>query len=124
MLIQAVRRFLGRLAEAEADYDRVIALRPADFEAYRNRADLRTQTPERNHVAELRAALARRLPDWRGEVQLRFALAKELEDLGDHAGSFQELACGARLRRGRGQNKGNWRTRGWRARWRLRRRRR
>ena len=95
----AVRRFVGQLAEAEADYDRVIALRPGDFEAYRNRAELRTQTPARNHVPELRAALTRRLPDWRGEVQLRFALAKELEDLGEHADAFEELERGARLRR-------------------------
>jgi tetratricopeptide (TPR) repeat protein len=95
----AVRRFLGELAAAEDDYDRVIRLRPRDYEAYRNRSDLRTQTPQRNHVAQLRAVLAQHVPDWRGEVQLRFALAKELEDLGDHADSFRELARGAALRR-------------------------
>jgi tetratricopeptide (TPR) repeat protein len=94
-----VRRFLGALAEAEADYDRVIALRPDDFEAYRNRSDLRSQTPERNHTAELEALLARGVPRWQAEVQLRYALAKEYEDLADYARSFAHLEQGARLRR-------------------------
>jgi len=106
-----VRRFLGLLAEAEQDYDSVIALRPGDFEAYKNRSDLRTQTATANHVAELEGLLARleagpppRWPvpapgDFRGIVQLRFALAKEYEDLGRYADSFRQLALGARLRR-------------------------
>ncbi|HUN26893.1 MAG TPA: sulfotransferase [Steroidobacteraceae bacterium] len=95
----AVRRFLGALEDAEADYDRALALNPTDYEAYRNRADLRTQTAARNHVAELERALAAGRPDWHGEVQLRYALAKELEDLGEHERSFAHLARGARLRR-------------------------
>ncbi|HTX24055.1 MAG TPA: sulfotransferase [Steroidobacteraceae bacterium] len=94
-----VRRFLGALPEAEADYDRVIALHPADYEAYRNRSDLRAQTPERNHTAELEALLARGVPDWRAEVQLRYALAKEYEDLGAYDQSFAQLERGARVRR-------------------------
>jgi tetratricopeptide (TPR) repeat protein len=94
-----VRRFLGQLAAAEADYDRVIALRPADFEAYKNRSDLRTQTPDGNHVAELEALVARGFADWRSEVQIRYTLAKEYEDLGDHAKSFDELRRGAGKRR-------------------------
>jgi tetratricopeptide (TPR) repeat protein len=94
-----VRRFLGQLAAAEADYDRVIALRPADFEAYKNRSDLRTQTAERNHVAELERLVARGFADWRSEVQIRYSLAKEYEDLGDHRKSFEQLRQGARKRR-------------------------
>ena len=94
-----VRRFLGQLAAAEADYDRVIALRPADFEAYKNRSDLRTQTADRNHVAELEALVARGFADWRSEVQIRYSLAKEYEDLGDYRKSFDELQQGARKRR-------------------------
>jgi tetratricopeptide (TPR) repeat protein len=111
-----VRRFLGLLAEAEEDYDRVIALRPGDYEAYKNRSDLRTQTAAANHVAELEALLGRLEAgapppgppppgaaadpaDFRGMVQLRFALAKEYEDLGRYADSFRQLALGARLRR-------------------------
>jgi tetratricopeptide (TPR) repeat protein len=94
-----VRRFLGELAAAERDYDRVIELRPADFEAYKNRADLRTQEPAHNHVAELERLVARGFPEWRGEVQIRHALAKEYEDLGDYAKSFEQLRLGATKRR-------------------------
>jgi tetratricopeptide (TPR) repeat protein len=94
-----VRRFVGHLTEAEADYDRVIALRPDDFEAYKNRSDLRIQSRERNHVAELERVIARGFADWRSEVQIRHALAKEYEDLGEHEKSFEQLERGARKRR-------------------------
>jgi tetratricopeptide (TPR) repeat protein len=94
-----VRRFLGQLAGAEQDYDLVIAGRPNDYEAYKNRSDLRTQSRERNHVAELEGLLARGISDWRGEVHIRYALAKELEDLGDYDRSWKCLEQGARLRR-------------------------
>jgi hypothetical protein len=94
-----VRRFLGQLGAAEEDYDHVIAGRPNDYEAYKNRSDLRAQTRARNHVAELEQVLARGISDWRGEVQIRYALAKELEDLGESARSWTFLEQGARLRR-------------------------
>lgn len=94
-----VRRFLGDLTGAEADYERVIALEPRDYEAHKNLADLRPQTAERNHVERLERLLAAGVADWRGEVQLRHALAKEREDLGEHARSFEQLARGAALRR-------------------------
>ena len=90
---------LGELDEAEKTFDRVIDLAPADFDAYYNRATLRRQTNERNHLDALRRALAR--GDARGDVALNYALAKELEDLGDHAGAFQHLARGASARRSR-----------------------
>ncbi len=95
----SVRRFLGLLAGAEEDYDRVIALQPTDFEAYKNRTDLRTQTAERNHIKELESLASLPIADWRGEVQIHYALAKEYEDLGDYAKSFEHLARGAAKRR-------------------------
>jgi tetratricopeptide (TPR) repeat protein len=95
----AVRRYLGELTEAERDYDRVIALKPDDYEAHRNRTELRTQTPEDNHTSALEALLAKRTAAWAGEVDLRYALAKEYEDLGQYATSFQQLERGSRLRR-------------------------
>ena len=95
----AVRRFLGDLEGAEADYDRALAVRPEDYEAWRNRSDLRIQTPARNHVADLEALLGHGTPDWRGAVQLNYALAKELEDLGDYSRAFAALARGAATRR-------------------------
>jgi tetratricopeptide (TPR) repeat protein len=95
----AVRRFLGDLAAAESDYDRAIALRPDDCEAYANRSQLRTQTRERNHVAEMEALLAGGTLGWEGEVEMRHALAKEYEDLGEYPRSFEHLRRGATLRR-------------------------
>ncbi len=95
----AVRRFLGDLAAAESDYDRAIALRPHDCEAYANRSQLRTQTHERNHVAQMEALLATGTLSWQGEVEIRHALAKEYEDLADYPRSFEHLQRGATLRR-------------------------
>jgi tetratricopeptide (TPR) repeat protein len=94
-----VRRFLGQLEAAEADYDRVIALRPGDFEAYKNRSDLRTQSADRNHIAELEGIVARGFSNWRAEVQIRYSLAKEHEDLGRYSASFAHLELGAAKRR-------------------------
>ncbi len=94
-----VRRFLGQLEAAEEDYDRVISARPDDFEAYLNRSELRKQTPDRNHVAELERLLAGGIAAWRGEVQIRYALAKEYEDLAEYARSWIHLEQGAKLRR-------------------------
>jgi tetratricopeptide (TPR) repeat protein len=97
----AARRFVGQLAEAEADYDRVIALNPDDHEAYKNRSELRPQSVYHNHIGELERLVARGFPDWRGEVQACYALAKEYEDLEDYEKSFQQLRQGATARRRR-----------------------
>jgi tetratricopeptide (TPR) repeat protein len=94
-----VRRYLGQLAEAEADYDRVIALKPGDYEAYKNRSDLRTQSRDANHIDELEALIAKGIADGRGDVQIRYALAKEYEDIGEYAKSFYHLQAGAKKRR-------------------------
>jgi tetratricopeptide (TPR) repeat protein len=94
-----VECFLGQLEAAEQDYDRVIALRPDDAQAYLNRSDLRVQTSERNHLVELERELSQGSDDWRREVPLRYALAKEYEDLGEYELSWHHLSSGASLRR-------------------------
>lgn len=94
-----VYRFLGRQEEAEADYDRVIALKGTDYEAYQNRSELRTQSADKNHIAELEAVVARGIADWNGYVQVQYALAKENEDLGRYEASFKHLGRGAARRR-------------------------
>ncbi len=89
---------LGRLGEAEALLDRVIALDPQDADAWQNRSTLRRQTPDANHVAGLLEAVAR-VRSGPAEVALCYALAKELEDLGDPDHSFAWLRRGADRRR-------------------------
>jgi len=94
-----VHRFLGQLEEAERDYDRVIELKPDDYEAHKNRSELRTQSPTANHIDELERLLKTGVADWRGAVQIRYALAKEYEDLGDYGKAFEHLREGASKRR-------------------------
>ncbi len=94
----AVQRYLGDAAGAEAGFETAIALNPQEFEAYNARAQVRKQTPERNHVRQLQELLQRTTAP-AGLTQLHYALAKELEDLGDHEGSFRNLKSGADTRR-------------------------
>jgi tetratricopeptide (TPR) repeat protein len=89
--IAAACRFLGRLEEAEEYCNQAIALEPKDGHAYFVRSDLRKQTPERNHTAELEARLAKGVENQRARVHIQFALAKEYEDLGDADKSFHHL---------------------------------
>jgi tetratricopeptide (TPR) repeat protein len=84
-------RNAGNFESAEGIYDRIIAASPDDWEAYKNRTDLRTQSSERNHIAELSQRLAEATRTWRGEVMVCAALAKEHEDLGDYSTSFRYL---------------------------------
>ena len=92
-------RSAGRLEEAESIYDKLIANNSTDWELYRNRSDLRRQTTDRNHVAELEKMLPGARGNARGEIQLHGALAKELSDLGDYSRSFTHLKISADMRR-------------------------
>ena len=97
-LATALRNF-GELARAESLYDSIIEHRPNDWEAYKNRTELRRQTSERNHVPQLESALNRVGADWRGAVALHYALGKEWEDLGKYEEAFAAYDDGAKLRR-------------------------
>lgn len=90
---------LGRMDAAEAALDRVIAMQPGDHDAWYNRATLRKQTPDRNHVAAIKRALQQPVLEPAAQVPLYYALAKELEDLGEFAPSFVALTRGASIRR-------------------------
>jgi Flp pilus assembly protein TadD len=94
----AVQRYLGDAAGAEASFDAAINLNPHEFEAYNARAQLRTQTAERNHIVQLRELVAR-IDSPVGSTQLNYALAKELEDVGDFDGAFAALQRGADSKR-------------------------
>jgi tetratricopeptide (TPR) repeat protein len=90
---------IGRLEDAERTLDRVLALNPDDGDAYYNRATLRRQTPQRNHVAVLEARSGHPPTDPGARLAIDFALAKELEDLGQYPRAFAALRRGADLRR-------------------------
>lgn len=90
---------LGQMDEAELVLDRLIEKNPSDYDAYYNRATVRTQTEAHNHIDALSKQLDRpNLPPM-GEVQLAYALAKEREDLGQYRSSFEALTRGAKRRR-------------------------
>jgi Tfp pilus assembly protein PilF len=89
------QRMNGSLEAAESNLDTVISSRPNDGEAYHARSGLRAQSRERNHVTELKGALARQLGR-RAGIGIEFALAKELEDLSDYESSFEHLYAACR----------------------------
>jgi tetratricopeptide (TPR) repeat protein len=97
--LASVYRFLGDFTAAEESLARAIAINPADYDAYKLRADLRRQTPENNHVPELSALLDAGIDDVRGRIEVLHALAKELEDLGDYEQCWASLKQGADTRR-------------------------
>jgi Flp pilus assembly protein TadD len=77
----ATFNFLGRIEEADAALEALIALTPEDARAHHLLASLRKQTPGHNHVERLTRTLAGARDD-RGKLLLGYALAKELEDIG------------------------------------------
>ena len=91
----------GLIAEAERHLDELLALDPCDYASYYRRSTLRRQSPERNHVREIRARLAALPVDSSDIVPLCFALAKEHEDQGDF------LQAGAFLQRGAARRRQN-----------------
>jgi Flp pilus assembly protein TadD len=97
--IAVLQRTLGDTAAAENNFNRSIELNPTDYEAYKIRSELRTQTAEKNHVRALEKLLKRGIDDDRGRVNICYALAKELEDLGESERSFHYLKVGADTRR-------------------------
>jgi tetratricopeptide (TPR) repeat protein len=92
-------RFLGLFDEAEASLAQALALNPAEYDAYKLRADMRRQTPGSNHVQELSALIEAGIEDVRGRVDVLHAMAKELEDLEEYDRSWVYLKRGADTRR-------------------------
>ena len=87
------------LEVAEAHCDAAIALDRHYVLAHYLRSDLRIQTADRNHIAEMEALIREGKLGWSGEVMLRFALGKECEDLGEHARAFDHVVAGSDLQR-------------------------
>ena len=97
--LATAQRMVGDLTAAEINLDQVIATNPSDYAAYYTRSDLRTQTAAANHIDEMARLLGDGVANRSAELTLCFALAKELEDVGDHARSFEHLKRGCDLQR-------------------------
>ena len=97
--IACLQRSLGDIDAAEQNFNQSISLNPVDFEAYKIRSELRTQTRDNNHVDSLEQILNKGFVDKRAKSQICYALAKELEDLGEAERSFHYLKMGADTRR-------------------------
>jgi Tfp pilus assembly protein PilF len=97
--LAATMRMTGMLDAAEIHCDKAIALDRHYGLAHYLRADLRTQTADRNHIAEMEALIEEGKLSPSGEVMLRFALAKECEDLDRHASAFDHVDAGSALQR-------------------------
>ena len=93
-----VLTYLARFDEAERDLLRSQARAPEVAQVYWLLSRLRRQTPDRNHVARIRAQLARPGRSPLDVAMLGYALHKELDDLGDYAGAAEALstACAAK----------------------------
>ncbi len=93
----------GDVDGAEHEVNACIKADPGFWKAYALRSQLRRQSPEQNHVAELEGLLAKENADASAQLSLGVALAKELEDLGRYEASLDHLAAGkAAVRRGSG----------------------
>ena len=92
-------RSFGRLSEAQAACDRAIALDETQYPSYLLRSELRVQSAEANHVAELQHLLARPRLEDRARFFLGYALAKELDDLQRFDEAFHWFAEAAATRR-------------------------
>ena len=97
--LAATERMTGLLQDAEAHCDAAIAQDRRYARAYYLRADLRTQTPERNHIDEMESLIREGNLSWSDEVMLRFALGKECEDLDLNARAFDHVEAGCTLHR-------------------------
>jgi Tfp pilus assembly protein PilF len=94
-------RSLGRLVEAEAACDRAIRIDARQYPTYLLRSELRVQSPQANHIAELESHLARPDVEHRARLLLGYALAKELDDVGRFDEAFHWFATAAAARRSR-----------------------
>ncbi|QJD67140.1 tetratricopeptide repeat protein [Xanthomonas campestris pv. badrii] len=91
--------FSGEFEAAERVLDRLLQLMPGAGDALYLRATLRRQTVQQHHLDDLRRRLAASALDPPARAAGLFALAKELEDLGQHAESFEALTAAAACKR-------------------------
>jgi tetratricopeptide (TPR) repeat protein len=95
--LAATERMTGALDSAETHCDAAIARDRRYALAYYLRSDLRIQTADRNHIAEMESLIRDQKLAPAGEVMLRFALAKEYEDLESQDRAFHHVEAGCDL---------------------------
>lgn len=89
--LAAAEGFTGRVQEADAHYETIIAADPGNARTHYALAIASRQTADANHIARLKMALADANSS-ADSLRIRYALAKELEDIGD-PGSFAHLSA-------------------------------
>lgn len=82
--------FLGRVAEAKAQHEIILAQSPARGRSHYALSGLAKASREANHIERLEAVLARQPPP-DDALRIRYALAKEYEDIGEAASAFRHL---------------------------------
>jgi tetratricopeptide (TPR) repeat protein len=86
--------FHGQLDAAGEELEACLAADPGYWRAHVSLAQLRKQTPDRNHVARLETLIPAHLQDDEAQLYLNTALAKEYEDLGDYPRAFDHYRAG------------------------------
>ena len=92
---------LGRMDEAEALYDGLIASGCEDPDPHYQRAVLRRARPGEAALDQTRRRLAQESDGSPASIPLHFAMAKLLEDTGQMDAAFDHLLAGAKARRTR-----------------------
>lgn len=95
--LAAAERMVGALADAEAHCDAAIVCDRRYGLAHYLRSDLRIQSPDRHHVDEMEAVIAKERLSAPSEIMLRFALGKECEDLELWDRAFIHVEAGCNL---------------------------
>jgi Flp pilus assembly protein TadD len=84
--------FVGRTAEAAAQYEAILARAPSNGRTHYALSGLARASREHNHIERLETVLALR-PSPDDALRIRYALAKEYEDIGEAAPAFHHLAA-------------------------------
>lgn len=90
-------RYLGKIDEAVAVFEKILAAAPDHSLAHFSLADCKRWTLEHNHIASIEAALAAPRISTADSTRLNYALFKEAHDTGDTSRAWQALTEGAQM---------------------------
>ena len=90
-------RFHGDFGKAEVEYNAAIRCDEHCYEAYYERANVRTYTKETNHTRKIETLLESGVRSKRGAAKLLYALAKEYEDFGENKRAFINMVRAGEL---------------------------